>query len=41
MEFANLLGTYIPFLLIPLAMALDMTFKLIKIVNVAQTRKDV
>lgn len=41
MELANLLGSYIPFLLFPLGMALDMGVKLIKLVQVAEGRKSV
>jgi hypothetical protein len=41
MELANLLGSYIPFLLFPLGMALDMGVKLIKLVQVAEGRKRV
>jgi len=41
MEIVNLLGTYVPFFLIPLFMAVDMSMRLMKIVNVAQTRKDI
>jgi len=41
MELVNLLGTYVPFFLIPFFMALDMSVRLIRIVNTAQARKDV
>jgi hypothetical protein len=41
MEIVNLLGTYVPFFLIPAFMAVDMSVRLIKIVNVAQARKDI
>jgi hypothetical protein len=40
-QLANLLGTYVPFLLIPLGMAVDMSLRLVRIVNAAQARKDV
>ncbi|WRT68949.1 uncharacterized protein IL334_005931 [Kwoniella shivajii] len=40
-ELITLLSEYIPFLLIPLGMAIDMAIKLVKIVNVAQERKTV
>ena len=41
MELVNLLGTYVPFFLIPFFMALDMSVRLMRIVNTAQARKDV
>ncbi|OCF54450.1 hypothetical protein L486_07998 [Kwoniella mangroviensis CBS 10435] len=40
-EITTLLSEYIPFLLIPLGMAIDMGVKLVKIVGIAQERKRV
>ncbi|WVQ93314.1 hypothetical protein IAU59_000382 [Kwoniella sp. CBS 9459] len=40
-EYLTLLSEYIPFLLFPLGMAIDMGIKLVKIVNVAQERKSI
>ncbi|WWC91335.1 uncharacterized protein L201_006278 [Kwoniella dendrophila CBS 6074] len=40
-EIVTLLSEYIPFLLIPLGMAIDMGLKLVKIVNVSQDRKTI
>jgi len=41
MEIVNLLGTYVPFFLIPAFMAIDMTMRLMKLVDGAQARKDI
>ena len=41
LEFGNILATYIPFLLIPLGMALDMGVKLAKMVQIAEGRKSI
>jgi hypothetical protein len=41
MELVNLLSSYVPFLLFPLGMAVDMGFKLVKLVQLAEARKSV
>ncbi|KAL0247573.1 hypothetical protein I308_103645 [Cryptococcus tetragattii IND107] len=40
-EIANLLAEYVPFLLLPLGMAVDMSWRIIKIISAAEGRKNV
>ena len=40
-QLVNLLGTYVPFFLVPLGMAVDMSLRLMRIIGTAQVRKDV
>ncbi|OWZ40959.1 hypothetical protein LQV05_004788 [Cryptococcus neoformans] len=40
-EIANLLAEYVPFLLLPLGMAVDMSWRIVKIINAAEEKKNV
>lgn len=40
-QLVNLLGTYVPFFLVPLGMAVDMSLRLMRIIGTAQVKKDV
>lgn len=40
-QVVNLAATYVPFLLLPLTMAVDMGFKIIKMIDIAEGRKRV
>lgn len=40
-QIANLAATYIPFLLLPLGMAVDMGMKVVRMIDVAEARKRV
>jgi hypothetical protein len=40
-EFASLLASYIPFLLIPLGIAVDMSLRIVKVLGREQARKAV